>query len=494
MYLPTIEKGGSENVMELSGWTAKLEDLEVSLSKEFYKQYAGLPYDENVMVEHSARFQGLCREGLKQIGRDEIPELLFIHAVHGTEEVSQTRLKNQIYKKRNDDVAVTFNGQKVDLNSVRRFNREHIDDPQARKSVFDGLMGEARRLTSALWRRFQVTREAYEKHALEPLGVYLVEEGISLKKLKEVVDQSARRAKPRFESESEELSPEVIGKEMEYFDDLYVYRHRIFEPFDSLFKDVDYVHEMRRITGRLGFDMDKVDIDSEPREGKYSSPVCFGIQIPRDVRVLYQKTSPFGDYTSFAHELGHGLHFISVDEDRDFHERYLIPHGVAEIFSTLFEHLATSEEILTEELSIDEDTLEEILRRRRFMALYFLTFYGANSMLKIRFWEERLTMSEADQLYEELTQKYMGIRYPGTYWQTHHVVSMNDLYAPSYLLAEIRKSELLGSLRGRFGDDWWKKKQAGSFLREEFLSPGASIDLGSFSCLDPEPYLGGILP
>ena len=62
MYLPTIEKGGSENVMELSGWTAKLEDLEVSLSKEFYKQYAGLPYDENVMVEHSARLQGLRRE------------------------------------------------------------------------------------------------------------------------------------------------------------------------------------------------------------------------------------------------------------------------------------------------------------------------------------------------------------------------------------------------------------------------------------------------
>jgi hypothetical protein len=225
--------------MELREWKARLEELEVYLSKEYYKQYAGFPYDEEVMEEHSSKVQELCRVGLEQFSRDTVPDPLFVYAVRGTEEASQTRLRNEIYRKRNQDVSITLDDQEVNLNSVRVFNRVHVSEPEIRKKVFDELMEKAGRLTETLWNRFQVTEEAYRRHDLDPLEVYVLQEDISLEKLKQVVDESATRAKEEFQSESEELSHQVVGKEMEYYDDLYVFRHKIFDAFDPLFADVD---------------------------------------------------------------------------------------------------------------------------------------------------------------------------------------------------------------------------------------------------------------
>ncbi len=41
----------------------------------------------------------------------------------------------------------------------------------------------------------------------------------------------------------------------------------------------------------------------------------------------------------------------------------------------------------------------------------------------------------------------------------------------------------------RFSERWWRRPEAGVFLREELMGPGQAIDLSAFSRLDPEPYL-----
>ena len=146
---------------------------------------------------------------------------------------------------------------------------------------------------------------------------------------------------------------------------------------------------------------------------------------------------------------------------------------------------------LREDVGLPADAVDDVLQRRRFMELFFLTFYAANSMHKIRFWKDGLQddFAKADRAYGELYQRYVGVPMPGIYWQTHHVLSMSDMYAPSYILANIRKSEMISRLQREFGRAWWREPRAGAWLRDEAMGPGASIDLASFSKLDADAYV-----
>ncbi len=62
------------------------------------------------------------------------------------------------------------------------------------------------------------------------------------------------------------------------------------------------------------------------------------------------------------------------------------------------------------------------------------------------------------------------------------------MYVPSYLLAAVRAAELDNYVRNKYGDKWWREKEAGKDLRE-IMKPGAKIDLSIFSKLDSNRFL-----
>jgi len=62
------------------------------------------------------------------------------------------------------------------------------------------------------------------------------------------------------------------------------------------------------------------------------------------------------------------------------------------------------------------------------------------------------------------------------------------MYVPSYLLAAVRATELDNYMKNRFGEEWWREKEAGKDLRE-IMKPGARIDLSIFSKLDSNVFL-----
>lgn len=477
--------------MKLEALTSEWERHEAELQLEYYKQYAGLGVSEAWMQEIAGEIERLATQGLATLPREALPPLLWQAMVANRSAREITKLAHEIYEQRNGAVKIEIAGESVNLNNVRLFNHKHLREPQVRKQAFDALCEKARVITPTLERRFRLSASIWRPFGMTPLDAYLVEEQLSLSKLEETVDGSGRSAKPAFEKAAAEFSDEILGKPFEYYDDMYVFRHAIYNPVDPHFASVDFVREFVKLATHLGFRPQDIMIDGKARSGKFSSPVCFGVKVPGDVRVLYQKTSPLGDYESFYHEMGHAVHFASVGPTRPFTDRRLIQSGVAEIFSTLFEELSMDPVYLRDDLGMDLDAVTEVLRRRRFMELYFLTFYAANSMHKIRFWKEALheDFARADKAYGELYQKYVGPKMPGIYWQTHHVLSMSDMYAPSYLLANIRKSEVVRLLQREFGRAWWRDPRSGGWLREHGTGPGAAIDLANFSTLDARAYV-----
>lgn len=476
--------------------TREWEAREEALSLEYFNQYAGFAASEERMARVASEIQELSERGLAVHARGDVPDSLWRAMVGNTAARETTRLANEAYRLRNEAVVVETPDDRVNVNNVRRFNHKHARNPALRRRVFDSLMEKAAVLTPVLQARFRASRDAFAARGLTPLDAYLADERVTEARIAELADSAASRARSEFQRLADHYAAELFGKpRMEYFDDMYLYRGSIYAPIDAAFSRVDAVAALRGTARTLGLPFDEVAIDAEPRDGKYASPVCFGIRVPGDVRVLYQRTSPFGDYESFYHEMGHGMHFASISRDRPFEDRRLVPNGVAEIFSTLFEELAATPAYLREDLGLDDALVAEAARRRRFMELYFVAFYGANSMHKIRFWREGMVddFAAADRAYEELTERYMGVALPGVYWQTHHVLSMSDVYAPSYLLANVRKSEFVAALVARFGERWWREPAAGRFLRDECMAPGGALDLDAFSKLDAEAYLRRVL-
>jgi len=476
----------------LSEYQARLEALEVDLNRETYRQYAGLPYDESRMEHLSAEIERLAGAALAAFPPDDFPRPLLYATIRSSRASEYTRLDNEIYRLRNEGVTAEEAGETVNLSNWRLFNRRHVRDAGRRRRVFVRLLERTPALTPVLAERFALSRDLTGRHGLTPLDIYLEEEGIDFAALERLIDRTAAAARPLFEGALARFAEDLLGKPPEFYDDFYVFTNVIYEPVDRFLQEVNFDRLLGPIYEGLGFSLSQIGIDGEPRSGKHASPVCFGVRIPGEVYVLYQRTSPVADYTGYCHELGHALHFASVSPALSYVDRYLIPAGVAEIFSTLFESLGTTPRFLAEEIGLTREAIDDLLRRERFMELYFLTFYGANSMFKLRYWTEHPSMDAADRLYGDLYRRYVGLAMPGRYWQTHHVVALHDVYAPSYLLAKVRMVELRRGLEERFGERWWRNPEAGRFLREALMGPGRSIPLETFSRLDPGPYLNSL--
>ncbi len=75
-------------------------------------------------------------------------------------------------------------------------------------------------------------------------------------------------------------------------------------------------------------------------------------------------------------------------------------------------------------------------------------------------------MDQASEAYSKLIKEYTGFEMPGEYWLLHHILPDSIMYVPSYLLAAIRAFELEIYMQSKFGNTWWKEKEAGRVLKE----------------------------
>jgi len=477
--------------MNLSSWCTVDEALYIAYTNEEWRQFSGLPYSEGFMESVAEKRVDHAKEFLSEFKE---PSRLFLGKVFDLADASKTTLKLELHRMREHEIvsrSYEVNGRPVTWNSWRQFNAQAKTSAD-RKAVFDEFVGKVDTVTPTIKGMFDKSREAERQYRMSPLELYLQLEGLSLAQLKSMVRTLGQAAKKPFAEQLEHYSQELNSRSAEYYDDLYFFRGQIFESLDPAFKRFSAAEEPKRVLAKLGFRVDKLQTDAEERPGKHASPICFAVQIPNDVRLLVRPVKPLTDMESSFHEHGHGMHFIAISEDTPYWDRYTIPNGVAELFSTLLEGLVKKQTFLMRQFRVSRKVAEEAFERTRFMELYFVTFYAANSLMKIDFWEESLSMDQANERYERYTEEFMSNRLPGKYWQLHHVMPDYDLYSPSYMVAAVRAAELDRKLENLFGANWWTEKRSGDYIRR-IASDGASINLARFSKLDTRPYLKPLL-
>jgi len=486
--------------LNLQQWCELDELIYVSQADEEYKQYAGLDFKKEI-IEQLAEIK--LNNSKIMIDFFSNPRLLLLGAIEDIAYSKNKRLELELHNTRNEKVSSSkykFEGSAVNWSTWRQFN-SHEKDHTKRKELFDEFILKTRYITPIIEKRFLSIKQVYEEYGyskvepkeenkLDTLSAYLEHENISYDKLIEFIKSMGERAKKPFEESSMDISRKILGKEPEYYDDFYFFRNKIYSDIDSNFLAVDPLISVKKTLRAMEFDLSRIHFDTENRRNKYPSPICFFVRIPRDIRILYKRESPYFDFQACFHETGHAMHASSIDENNEYWNKYRIPMGIAEVFSTFLEGLTKNSSYVNPLLGLNKDdkVMNKLISRNRFMELFFVTFYAANSLMKIEYWKRNLSIDQACKLYSRLIKEYTGLEIPGEYWLLHHILPESIIYVPSYLLAAVRAAELNTYMKNRFGDKWWTEKESGKNLRE-IMKSGASIDLSTFSNLDSSIFV-----
>lgn len=484
--------------MNLDQWCNIDESIYIAEIDEQYKQYAGLKYDQKIiesLSEMRIQSSNLFVNFFKK------PKELFTTAVEAIAYSKTKKLELEIHQFRNKKIISSrylFNNNPVNWSNWRQFNSQQKNHKN-RKEVFDDFIIKTKYIAPLVSERFNQMKNIFSEYEnmnytdkkLDPLSCYLENENISFEQLVNFIKKLAGKALKPFQ-QSLDIGRELLKREPDYYDDFYFFRNKVFSDFDYKFNSVNPIYEVSKVLKGLGFDLSAIHFDTEERNNKYPSPICFFVQIPVDIRILFKKESPYFDLQGCFHEAGHAMHAVSINKEINYWEKYKIPMGIAEIFSIFLERLTKNKSFIRDLLpSIDDSFLDNLMLRNNFMELFFITFYAANSLMKLDYWKNNLSIEEANEAYSKYIREYTGFDTPGEYWLLHHILPESIMYVPSYLIAAVRAAELEYYLANKFGDSWWKEKDCGSYLRE-IMRPGTRIDLTVFSDLKIDKFTNEI--
>ena len=486
--------------MNFEQWCKLDEMLYVCQADEECKQYAGLDHDAELIVELAEMKRLNSKTYIKTFANQD--EALFLGAV---EDIAYSLTKSQeleIHHLRNTEIISNqhvFNGFPVNWSSWRLFNSSEKGDSK-RQEVFDKFIEKTVKISPIVESRFSTISRIYAEYSgiaesnlgysIDPVSAYLASEKLALGSLVEFVKSLGENAKVPFRKALLHFSKELLNRDPDYYDDFYFFRNRIYSDLEKAFAYLNPVKEVKRTMKLMNFDLSNIRFDTEIRKNKYPSPICFFVEIPSDARVLYNRESPYFDFQGCLHETGHAIHATSIDNSCSYSNKYRISMGIAEIFSIFFERLSRNPSYLNSfRTKVKwEIPIERIIAKNNFMELFFITFYTANSLMKIEYWNKCLNASQASDLYSSLMREYLGVDMPGEYWLLHHILPETIMYVPSYLIAAVRAFELEKYIVDKFGDKWWCEKKAGDELRN-IMNQGAGIDLSIFSRLDAKGFL-----
>jgi hypothetical protein len=481
--------------MNLKQWCQLDEQIYIAEMDERYKQHAGVTYSER-MIERLAEMRNISAETFVNFFSQ--PRELFLSSLENIADSSTKKLELNLYNLRNDKIISShyrFARAPVNWSTWRQFNSIE-KDPKKRKHVFDEFISKTRYISPVIKERFHQMDRIYRQYSdnkLSPLDGYLENEKISYSHLGDLVKSMGRQARKPFQEALQAISKKVLGREAEYYDDFYFFRNRVYADLEKEFVGVNPTEQVRRTLATMQFDLSSIHIDTEQRKNKYPSPICFFVQVPNDIRVLYKSESPYFDLQGCYHEMGHAAHASSISSQAEYWNRYSFSMGIAEIFSIFLERLTKNRKYLSS-LGIKKNNyiLEEIEARNNFMDLFFITFYTANSLMKAEFWHKKLSIEKASDVYARLIKEYTGFEIPGEYWMLHHILPDAIMYVPSYLIAAVRAVELDYHLQDRFGEKWWMQVETGKYIRE-IMEPGAAINLSRFSRLDSRLFMNELI-
>lgn len=279
------------------------------------------------------------------------------------------------------------------------------------------------------------------------------------------------RAGETFLAESEALYRDALGRlvkgrlgvpvgQLDRADVGWVFRAK---DYDAAFPLATLVETAVRQMREMGIDAHqagRVRFDTDERGGKQPRAFCVPIRVPEEVHLVLRPRGGHGDYRTLWHELGHAIHFASVDPDRSFTDRWLGDNSVTEGYAMLLDHLTLDPRWLTRYSGLRPPQVRDLRFELLVHELYAVRRYAAKLAYEILLHGSRLSRGRAD--YATRLSEATLFRYG----EEDYLQDVDpSFYAARYLRAWQLEAAVASELTRRFDQDWFRNPRAGVFIQ-----------------------------
>lgn len=235
--------------------------------------------------------------------------------------------------------------------------------------------------------------------------------------------------------------------------------------YDRFFKKSALVPVLKGTLYEMDIDIHKYNniyFDVEERENKSPRAFCCTPHVPSEIYLVVMPSGGQDDYEALLHEGGHALHFGSTSPGLDFEYRYLGDNAVTEGYAFYMELLMQNREWLMDFPGMDKDVAREFAYFSNLLKLWFCRRYAGKLKYELVL-HDGSPIKGKESIYREILSKVNLMEYP----EEDYLRDVDDgFYCADYIRAWIFQSQLKVYIYDKFGYNWYKKKKAGSFLKE----------------------------
>jgi hypothetical protein len=328
----------------------------------------------------------------------------------------------------------------------------------------------------------------------DPVARNEEQKGISLGSLAEVLADVGERTAAAYRGLSERWLDRLLGPERAPQPSSYhaAYLFRLTPLADVYTKEraTEICEATLRELGCALDENDNIRTDLEDRPQKTPRPSVIASDPPTVVHLITRPLGGLQDYQDFLHEAGHALHYAGCDPDLPYTFRAISrDYALTEIYSYIVQSIAREPGWHAAYFGLPPAQAEENAEAATFLDAFMFRRYLAKLRFELDFWSRFAEDGGTSGGYAERLSEATGLGYRAD----RYLADMDSgFYSADYLRAWIRSAQLRAYLRETIGDDWWRRRETGAFLRElwrEGLRPSSEEMAGriGFDPYDVEP-------
>ncbi len=330
----------------------------------------------------------------------------------------------------------------------------------------------------------------------DPVARNEAEKGISLWELANVLADVGEHASAAYEDLRRRWLDRLLGAERAAEPSSYhaAYLFRL-TPLAHVYTKERATEICEATLRDLGCDLDEnanIRTDLEDRPQKTPRPSVIASDPPTVVHLITRPQGGLQDYQDFLHEAGHALHYAGCDPDLPYTFRALSrDYALTEIYSYIVQSIAREPGWHEAHFELSPAEAAENAQAALFLDRFMFRRYLAKLLFELDFWSRFSEDGGTPSGYAERLTEATGLGYRSD----RFLADMDSgFYSADYLRAWIRSAQLRAYLRENVGDDWWHRRETGTYLRElwrEGLRPSSeemAARIG-FDPLDVGPLL-----
>lgn len=467
----------------------KFEDLiAINLDLSF-RQWTGQDYDPKKLVDSSLAVV----EGASELAQENRDDPWFsspLREIIEYSEISPILAKLQDTRRKHLTFSdILLNGEP--LTPEGRFSYLYQEDDPKKRSLLLSRLAKGHPECDEVEERIRnVKRNIADEWGRSPIEDFQVIEGITSEdlryKLTELGVSMRASFEERFSISRNQILAGKTGDEWEDFVTLFF--NRWSEKVNEQVLEINPVEKIGITLTDMGFRMGDVYIDLVDRPKKVPGASAWDVRIPDDVRVTIKPQGQASDLSILLHEMGHAMHFKTIDSSLPFHTRVPGPAGIAETFSHWLQSLLTYPEYVKTHLHLGDDLAQEVIEVQLFEMSAISTWHAAQALCLLDDWEEGpFTLSQIGLRLSDYASRFMGIEIPPSAIRVlPSFVRTLDLNVFGYPIALVRVCHLLNQLESN-QLNWWENSSPVEFVKD-YMRRGRKAEFPAVM-LDIQPLI-----